>query len=263
MAGAAAGSSEKQIQQPKQSYFLTGCNKGSTKLWDLSGVCHATYQIDDSNQSNRVASIATAAIDGRHTFVCGHESGVIRLWNTWGMFCLGEIKGHDRRVTSLTFLAEGTQFVSASTDSTLKLWDTKVLVQKQKPEAGIEVEAKTNGIPAIRPGSSNSDLHLESKATNDKKISTVAAAKTEFIGHRAAVLSVVSVDQKSAILSGSQDGTARLWSIDSGVCLRIFRGHRNGVYSVSHLVLLYLKCPLYCVERAFVAHVSFPSVYRY
>lgn len=236
MASEATTNRGKLRPKQRQSYFLTGSNKGRAKLWDLSGVCHATYEMEDSTAMNRgrVASISTASIDGRHTFLCGHESGSIRLWNTWGLFCMGEVKGHDRRVTSITFLLEGSQFVSASTDSTLKLWDTKVLLQRQKTETGIEVEAETNGGHTIKSGSL--DTHQQgSKAVKAKKEVVVAAtAVKEFVGHRAAVLSVVSVDQKSAILSGSQDGTARLWSIDSGSCLRIFRGHLNGVHSVSY-----------------------------
>ena len=234
MASEVSTTSTRDLQpKERQSFFLTGCNKGRAKLWDLSGVCHATYEMEDNSTMNRgrIASISTAIIDGRHAFICGHESGAIRLWNTWGVFCMGEVKGHDRRVTSITILLEGLRFVSASTDSTLKLWDTKMLLQRQKTETGIEVEAKTNGGHTIK--SSSLDTQDKNAVKAKKGVAAAATAVREFIGHRAAVLSVVSVDQKSAILSGSQDGTARLWSIDSGSCLRIFRGHLNGVHSVS------------------------------
>jgi len=226
----------------RQSHFLTGCNKGSVKLWDLSGGWHATYRTGDDMvvKRGRAASIATTSINGRHAFVCGHESGSIRLWDTWSVFCMGEIEGHRGRVNSLSFLLEGAQFVSASADATLKLWDIGSLLQKKMKETEVGVEVDADGTHATNsPVSSDARreqfvvLSTVSKSADiGKDAVALASSVKEFVGHRAAVFSVVSVDQKSAILSGSKDGTARLWSIKSGVCLRIFRGHSNGVHSV-------------------------------
>jgi len=230
------GKQSNQEKQPKQSFFLAGCNNGCAKLWDLAGYCHGTYQLESATRStksnNRVASITAITIDGRHLFVCGHESGEIRLWNTWGMFCQGQLKAHDKRVSSVTFLGEGVQFVSASTDSTLKLWDIRKLLRQQKPETGIEVEIDPHdGRRSIQTGLRDANTSRSKGVPPDVSVSNDMPTK-EFIGHRAAVLSVVCVDPKSAILSGSQDGTARLWSLESGLCLRVFRGHSNGVHSV-------------------------------
>lgn len=48
-------------------------------------------------------------------------------------------------------------------------------------------------------------------------------------GHDGGVISLaVSYDQKH-LLSGSWDGTARVWSLETLECLHVLRGHENGV----------------------------------
>ena len=53
----------------------------------------------------------------------------------------------------------------------------------------------------------------------------------QFAGHGGAILSVaVAVP---GLITGSADGSAKLWSLDTGLCLRTFTGHLNGVTAVA------------------------------
>jgi WD40 repeat protein len=201
------------LNTPDHSNFVTGCNNGSTKLWSLNGVCKAEYKKED-RQENRVASISAAVVDKRQVFVCGHENGVCRLWDTWSGTCLGEFIGHKKRVTSIKFVLGEQQFVSASTDATMKLWDTRQHYQHQEGEQ--EDDSHTNTTTDRDSSQQISENSLLDYREN--------GAVRLFQGHTGAILSIALVDDKTAILSGSRDGTARLWSLSSGQCLRVFSG---------------------------------------
>ncbi|CAB9519647.1 WD-repeat protein [Seminavis robusta] len=213
----------------QKHFVLFGMNNGVTKLWDLSGLCHRTYQVYGS-RTNRVASISASGFGDNHIFVCGHESGDIRLWQTWIGTCLGQIRAHDKRVTSIKFLDNGNQFVSASADAMLKLWDTNNHFHGKKEDHGVEVSVSdsNSGVPNLANSAPNISVPPKYKELHGEHDVPVK----KFLGHTAAVLDVVCVDQKNAILSGSADYSARLWSLETGLCLRVFRGHSDGVYSV-------------------------------
>jgi len=212
------------------NFFLTGCNNGTTKLWNVNGICTKTYGMKDAN---RVSSLATTTLKDQNYFLCGHESGVIRLWQTLGggESCIQEIKAHEKRVSSILFVADNQKFVTASTDSTLKLWETSSLL----PSPPTDQTPQVISAPTSEGESQNQNTADGTGATvtqPDNQTTDQVQPTRKFIGHTGAVLSMVCVDPKSAILSGSQDRTARLWSIESGVCLRVFYGHSDGVHSV-------------------------------
>ena len=62
--------------------------------------------------------------------------------------------------------------------------------------------------------------------------STAAYLDRTFKGHTNSVRSVcVTVDGKH-LITGSEDKTARVWSLEDGALIRIFTGHTNNVTSV-------------------------------
>ena len=54
-----------------------------------------------------------------------------------------------------------------------------------------------------------------------------------FRGHRFTVWSVAFSPDGERVLSGSEDGTLRLWEVKAGKELRCFQGHTMAVYSVA------------------------------
>ena len=54
----------------------------------------------------------------------------------------------------------------------------------------------------------------------------------EFIGHEAAVNSV-SQSIKEEIVTGSWDGTAKIWDVETGKCKETLSGHSHAVATLS------------------------------
>ncbi|MFL5625950.1 MAG: caspase family protein, partial [Ktedonobacteraceae bacterium] len=54
-----------------------------------------------------------------------------------------------------------------------------------------------------------------------------------FAGHRREISSVAFSPDGTKILTGSADGTAQLWEMESGKLLKVFKGHQDGVCSIA------------------------------
>ena len=54
----------------------------------------------------------------------------------------------------------------------------------------------------------------------------------EFKGHGGGVYSVCLTPDGKHVVTGSEDGTARLWSMEDGEMVREFKGHGDWVWSV-------------------------------
>ena len=55
------------------------------------------------------------------------------------------------------------------------------------------------------------------------------------LGHDSLVYSLAVVSNGTEILSGSYDNTMRRWSVHTGQCLQVYRGHSYDVYCVAEL----------------------------
>jgi WD40 repeat protein len=197
-------------------FFLSGGYDGTTKLWNTATPnCVQTYNttINHNDEQIEVTSIALLGINEtplkKDFFVNGYSSGKARLWDIWSGECLVVFEGHSSSfgtIHSICSMNDSRHFVTASMDGTIKMWDGYNMTKES----------------TIEEGDSSSTLY------QTKKIS-----EKTFIGHAGAVLSVECVSPGLVILSGSEDRTARLWSVESGACLRIFVGHSKAVTTVA------------------------------
>jgi len=62
---------------------------------------------------------------------------------------------------------------------------------------------------------------------------TITTPLRTFQGHTSSVMSVAFAPDGNSILSGSGDGTLKLWNTNTGEIIRTFQGHTVNVYSVA------------------------------
>ncbi|XP_037087482.1 vegetative incompatibility protein HET-E-1-like [Pollicipes pollicipes] len=129
--------------------------------------------------------------------------------------------GHTERVQQLTVSPDGSRFVSASDDQTLKIWDLEAAVRAAYGTDEHDVSSgQRSPSPRVRP-SSGAFLFPEA-APRDDSLLTLR-------GHRAAVLCVDWSPDGAHLLSGDVEGTFKLWDVLGGPLFEKEKAHNGHI----------------------------------
>jgi WD40 repeat protein len=158
-----------------------------------------------------VTAVAASA-DGTRA-IAGDSAGNVRTWELANPDGKQEAKVHDGPVTGAAFLGDS-RIVTASGDGTLRIR----AATGEPNEVKVVTPAPVNGLALVKGGSHLVTAHADN-AIRLWAIPQGADAKPvrELTGHGKPVLCLAaSPSNNSAIASGSEDNTARLWNLDDG-----------------------------------------------
>ncbi|OAK94516.1 putative WD-repeat protein [Phaeosphaeriaceae sp. SRC1lsM3a] len=144
-------------------------------------------------------------------------------WST----CLQTLEGHSSYVTSVAFSHDSAQLVSASLDSTVKIWDTVsgACLQTLKDHSG-NVHSVTFSHDSTQLASASFD-----RTVKIWDVSSGACLQT-LKGHTSEVNSVAFSPDSTRLVSAAADKTIKIWSAGGNACLQTLEGHSSGVNSV-------------------------------
>ncbi|KAG9155646.1 hypothetical protein Leryth_003933 [Lithospermum erythrorhizon] len=138
------------------------------------------------------------------------------------------LQGHSGPVYSATFSPYGDFLLSSSSDSTIRLWSTKL-------NANV-VCYKGHNYPVWDVQYSPLGNYFAS-ASHDRTARIWSVDRIHHLRIMAGHLSDVDCVQWHAncnyVATGSSDKTVRLWDVQSGECVRIFIGHRSMILSLA------------------------------
>jgi transcription initiation factor TFIID subunit 5 len=137
------------------------------------------------------------------------------------------MRNADESISSVEFSQDSTLMAAGSSESSIRLWSLK----------GEKLKRKAIG-ESSRPLPSTSRLSLLDPADGRLK-EDEGRSMRKLIGHSGPVYAVAfdpingPAAPPRSMLSASQDGTVRLWSLDTYTNLAVYRGHQDPVWDVA------------------------------
>jgi WD40 repeat protein len=134
-------------------------------------------------------------------------------------------------VTALAFTPHGDQLLTGSAGRALLAWDTD---SWQEALRFVGHTGALTGLFVVARGpepvifSAGTD-----KAMRTWSLGAVTVPGTRFAGHESWVTSLAMVPGGKALLSGSWDGTVRVWDVETGKATAVLEGHESKIYSVA------------------------------
>ncbi|KAI9342072.1 quinon protein alcohol dehydrogenase-like superfamily, partial [Zopfochytrium polystomum] len=183
-----------QYVTPDESKVALATNSEQIRLFDL------TTPYSDILYGHTDAVICLSVSSDGLLLASGSKDRSGRIWRykeeTKKFFCAGLCLGHTEAIGAISISRKSNSFViTGGQDRTVKLWDTSSLKDATDKES-----------------------HLKATYTvlaHDKDINSVAVAPNDKV-----------------FATGSQDRTAKIWSVKDGALLGVCKGHTRGVWSV-------------------------------
>lgn len=136
------------------------------------------------------------------------------------------LSGHAGRVRGLAVSADGSVAVSIGDDRTIRIWE----LDRPRLAGVISANAPTTAL-ALSPDNRWAAVGL------GEHIVLIDVQKKEQVqsmeGHRAPVTVVRFAPDSRRFLSGSEDGTARLWKLEQSIEVNGFPGHRRPIVALA------------------------------
>jgi len=136
--------------------------------------------------------------------------------------------GHNLGVQAVAIAPDGKRAISASSDQTLKIWDT---------DTGIELRTLTGHTGSVRGVAIAPDCLTAISASDDNtlKIWDIETGRElqTLTGHTNSVRGVAIAPDGLTAISASDDNTLKIWDLASGSELRTLTGHTNSIRQVA------------------------------
>jgi len=253
----------KVIFSPDDKWILTGSEDNTARLFDAqSGQQLQVF----SGHTAPINDIAFSA-DGKFVLTCSSDQ-TARLWDAVTGRQLQSFIGHTDVVITAAFSIDGKHILTGSEDKTMRLWDIETGQELDQWFLEEPVTAfSADGAYAVEYSEIDNANHLWDVKTLTKIYSfshsnppsrypiqfspdgkyLLAAYGDEIVladvasgrelqvfrGHTDVINGLGLSPDGNYVLSGSSDGTARLWDIKTGQEIRKVSGQANSVYGVA------------------------------
>ena len=206
--------------------FVSGSGDKTIKIWDLKTLtCKATLE----GHKGGVTSLAVS--NGK--LISGSEDDTIKIWDLNTRTCTATLKGHTAPVTSLA-ISNG-RLISGSWKNTIKIWD----LNTHPPTCTATLEGhrlSVTSLVIVDDGRLISVCSNEYDNENSIKIWDLSTEPPTCIatleGHSRPVTSLAISDGR--LISGSHDGTIKIWDLETFTCTATLKWH---AFSVSSLAI--------------------------
>ncbi|KAG9063807.1 hypothetical protein KI688_003919 [Linnemannia hyalina] len=162
--------------------------------------------------------------------ISGSRDTTIKIWDIRSGECVRTYSGHTASVLCLQY--DDTRIVSGSSDTSILVWDL---------ETGQILQRLNGHIDSVLSVRFEKDIVVSCSKDRSVKIWKISSGQLlrTLRGHRAAVNAVQFSPESAApspfrgnprlVVSASGDKTIKVWSFETGECLRTLEGHARGI----------------------------------
>lgn len=212
----------------KEPIFVTACYNGSAKLWN-----YQTCELIKSFECSKgVPTRCARFIPPLNCIICGSDDTQLRVFNYHTMECIKAFRAHDDYVRSIAVHDHLPIVLSCSDSGSIREWNWS-----ENWALAYSYEAHTTYCMDVAINPSNSNVFASASLDSTICVWTLHISEPNFElrGHKEGVtcLQYYPHGDKPYLLSGSDDGTARLWDYQTKACLYSFSvGENNNVTAV-------------------------------
>ena len=211
---------------------VSGSSDGSVRVWDLTA---AREQAVLTGHAGQTFSVAVTA-DGTRA-VSGSSDGSVRVWDLTAGREQAVLTGHAGQVFSVAVAADKTLAVSGGEDGSLRVWDLTAAREQAvlTGHTGQAFSVADTAEPAI-PAESEPAIPAESEPAIPAESEPAIPAESEPAApadHSGWVFTVAVTPDGTRAVSGSSDGSVRVWDLTAGREEATFTGHTRPVWSVA------------------------------
>lgn len=202
-------------------FFISGSTDCLVKIWDPS-LRGSELRATLKGHTRTVRAINS----DRGKVVSGSDDQSVLVWDKQTSQLLEELKGHDAQVSCVRMLS-GERVLTASHDGTVKMWDVRtdtcvatvgrcssaVLCMEYDDSTGILAAGGRDAVANIWDIRAGRQMH-------------------KFLGHSKWIRSIRM--DRDTVITGSDDWTARMWSVSRGTCDAVLACHAGPVQCVEY-----------------------------
>ncbi|KAJ3671152.1 hypothetical protein LUZ60_008578 [Juncus effusus] len=202
-------------------FFISGSTDCTVKVWDPS-MRGSELQATLKGHTRLVRAISS----DRSKIVSGSDDQSVIVWDKQTFQLLEELKGHNAPVSSVRMLS-GERVLTSSHDGTVKMWDVRT------DTCVVTVGRCSTPITSMEYDDSTCILAASGRDTV-ANVWDIRAGRQMYKlqGHTKWIRSLRMVGD--TIVTGSDDWTARVWSLNRGSCEAVLACHAGPILSVEY-----------------------------
>ena len=202
------------------------------KVWDVRQGSLIT-SIEHTSGAEPVTGVVLSP-NGSHLLTASF--GYLRLWNVSTRELTHELEAHGGSISPISFSPNGAHVVSVGeADKQVTIWDADTLELAYGPYGNIYNNNIELGVAAMSPSGDKLAMGFKGGIiiVMDLKNEEFSSPDTQFKGHTSWVTSITFSPNSQWMISGSGDGSIRLWIVESGRPMASPLRGMDGVSSVA------------------------------